>query len=132
MKKTIKATDIKLTEAISSYIEKIVSTIDKHIDHSDDSALVDIEVGRTTYHHKSGAVFKAEVTLYTKWGTFRSVAEKDDLYAAIDDVKDEISEMLGSRKKRRLDFIRRSGLKVKNLVRGFYTKGKYEWKRWRD
>jgi ribosome-associated translation inhibitor RaiA len=45
--------------------------------------------------------------------------EREDLYAAIDGMKDELIETLRSKKHKRIDFIRKSGLKLKNLLRGF-------------
>ncbi len=134
IKKTLKATNIELTDAIGSYVDKILMTIEKHVDADDTSAIADIEVGKTTHHHKSGDIFRAEVNLRTRIGTFRAVAETPDLYAAIDEVKDEIANVLASKKRRRTDFIRKSGLALKNVIRGAYDVGRGSWKkayRWR-
>ncbi|MFA6095854.1 MAG: ribosome-associated translation inhibitor RaiA [Candidatus Paceibacterota bacterium] len=129
MKKTIKATNIELTDAIGTYIDKILAAIEKHVDQDDTSVLADIEVGKTTHHHKSGDIFRAEVNLHTRIGTFRAVSETGDLYAAIDDVKDEISAALKSKKERKTDFVRRGGLAFKNMIRGIYEKGRGRWKK---
>ena len=135
IKKTLKATNIELTDAIGTYVDKILTAIEKHVDADDTSVLADIEVGKTSRHHKSGDdIFRAEVNLHTRLGTFRAVSETGDLYAAIDDVKDEISQMLASKKRRRNDFLRKSNLALKNMIRGAYDIGKGSWKkayRWR-
>lgn len=134
IKKTLKATNIELTDAIGSYVDKILTAIEKHVDIDDTSVLADIEVGKTSHHHKSGDIFRAEVNLHTRLGTFRAVSETGDLYAAIDDVKDEISQMLASKKRRRNDFLRKSNLALKNMIKGIYDKGRGSWKkayRWR-
>lgn len=129
IKKTLKAKNIELTDAIGSYVDKILIAIEKHVDTSDTSILADIEVGKTSHHHKSGDIFRAEVNLHTRLGSFRAVSETSDLYAAIDDVKDEISQMLASKKRRRNDFLRKSNLALKNMVRGAYDIGKGSWKK---
>lgn len=129
MKKTIKATNIELTDAVSSYVDKIISTIEKHIDPQDTSALVDIEVGKTSRHHKSGDIFMAEVNLHTRFGDFRSVAKTADLYSAIDEVKDELADTLSSKKRRRIDVVRRSARVLKDMVRGAYDFGQRGWRR---
>jgi ribosomal subunit interface protein len=129
IKKTLKAKNIELTDAIGSYVDKILVAIEKHVDMSDTSILADIEVGKTSHHHKSGDIFRAEVNLHTRLGTFRAVSETGDLYSAIDDVKDEISQMLASKKRRRNDFLRKSGLALKNVIRGAYDVGHKSWKK---
>ena len=134
IKKTLKATNIELTDAIGGYVDKILAAIEKHVELDDTSVLADIEVGKTSHHHRSGDIFRAEVNLHTRLGTFRAVSETSDLYAAIDDVKDEISQMLASKKRRRNDFLRKSGLALKNMIRGAYDVGRGSWKkayRWR-
>jgi len=135
IKKTLKATNIELTDAIGVYVDKILDAIEKHVEPDDTSALADIEVGKTSQHHKSGEIFRAEVTLHTRFGTFRAVSETNDLYAAIDDVKDEISQSLALSNRRRTGFLRKSSRALKNMVRGAYDIGRgglkkaYRWRK---
>jgi len=134
IKKTLKATNLELTDAIGNYVDKILATIEKHVEVGDTSVLADIEVGKTTHHHKSGDIFRAEVTLHTRFGTFRAVSETNDLYAAIDDVKDEIAQSLALSNRRRMSFLRKSSRVLKNVVRGAYDIGRGSLKkayRWR-
>ncbi|HEU5114269.1 MAG TPA: HPF/RaiA family ribosome-associated protein [Candidatus Paceibacterota bacterium] len=123
--KTIKGTGISLTPAIEAAIDKVIQPLDKYVDSDDTSATAQIEVGRTTYHHKSGEIFRAEINFHSRLGDFRAEAEKEDLYAALYAVKDELVEVLRSRKSKRVDFIRRSGLAVKNMLKGLpWRKGR--------
>jgi ribosomal subunit interface protein len=122
IKKTVKGTGIDLSDAISSAIDKVVASIDKYVDPSDTSALVDIEVGKTTNHHRSGEIFRAEINFHSRIGTLRAEAEKEDLYVALVAAKDEIVESLRSKKSKRTDFIKRSGAKIKNMIRGLYSR----------
>ena len=118
IKKTIKGTSITLTPAIEEAVQKLIEHIDRYIDPSDTSALAEVEVGRTTYHHKSGEIFRAEVNFHSRIGDLRVEAEREDLYAAIYAVKDELVEALRSKKTKRIDFVRRSGIAVKNMLKG--------------
>jgi ribosomal subunit interface protein len=122
IKKTVKGTGIDLSDAISSAIDKVVASIDKYVDPSDTSALVDIEVGKTTNHHRSGEIFRAEINFHSRIGSLRSESEKEDLYVALVEAKDEIIESLRSKKSKRTDFIKRSGVKIKNMIRGLYSR----------
>lgn len=84
----------------------------------EEEVLVNVEVGRTTKHHKSGDIFRAEIHITASGEEYYSAAEKDDLYAAIDEVKDEIVHELTSKRKRALRLFRRGGAKIKNLLKG--------------
>jgi ribosomal subunit interface protein len=118
IKKTLKGTGIDLSDAITASVDKVVASIDKYVDPSDTSALVDIEVGKTTNHHRSGEIFRAEINFHSRIGSLRAEAEKEDLYVALTAAKDEIVESLRSKKSKRTDFVRRSGIKLKNMLRG--------------
>lgn len=118
IKKTLKGTGIDLSDAITASVDKVVASIDRYVDPSDTSALVDIEVGKTTNHHRSGEIFRAEINFHSRIGSLRAEAEKEDLYVALTAAKDEIVESLRSKKSKRTDFVRRSGIKLKNMLRG--------------
>lgn len=118
IKKTIKSTNIELSPAIDAALEKLVQALDRYVDPSDTSALMQVEIGRTTNHHKSGDIFRAEVNFHSRLGDLRAEAEREDLYIALNVAKDEIVEALRSKKTKRIDFVRRSGLKLKNMLKG--------------
>lgn len=122
IKKTLKATGFEFTPAISDYLEKIIVSLDKLVPEHDESALVDIEVGKTTNHHKSGDIFRAEVNFRSALGHFRGEAEAGDVYSAIDIVRDEIVEQVRSKKDRKMSLVRKGGALVKNLLKGFGKK----------
>lgn len=127
MKINIKSTNIHLTPEISDYLQKKVNMLDRMIDASDTSIFCDVEVGKTTNHHKSGDVFRTEINLTKDGKFFRAVAEEGTLYASIDEAKDEILEELKHHKSKRITLIRRGGATVKNILKGI---GNYRpWRR---
>jgi ribosomal subunit interface protein len=124
IKKILKGTNIQLTEAIEAAGDKVVQALERYVAPDDTSAIAEIEVARTTNHHRSGDIFRAEVNFHSRLGSMRAEAEKEDLYAALSAVKDEIVEVLRSKKGKRIDFVRRSGLAVKNMLKGLPWKKK--------
>ncbi len=120
VQKIVKGTNLELTEAIHSAVDKVVEGITRYIDPADTSALAEVEVSRTTHHHKSGDIFRAEINLRTKIGSMRVEVSKEDLYVALTQAKDELAEMLRSKKSKRLDVVRKSGLKLKNMLRELF------------
>ena len=114
---SIKSTNIELTPAIKDYTEKRISGITKF---SGEDVVANIEIGKTTAHHKSGEFFRAEINIVTTLGKqFRAVSEKSDLYEAIDDVRNEIVREISSDKGKKEALWKRGARKVKNMMRGF-------------
>lgn len=64
-------------------------------------------------------MFRAEFNLFVGGKQYNAASEKEDLYAALDDVKDEIARELSKSKTRTRDLARRGGASIKNIVRGF-------------
>lgn len=122
--RTIKGTNIELTPAIDSAADRLVQSLEKYVDADDTGALAEVEVGRTTAHHRTGEIFRAEINFRSRLGTFRAEAEAVDLYAALSLVKDQIVETLRSRKAKKIDFVRRNAVKLKNMLKGLpWSKG---------
>jgi putative sigma-54 modulation protein len=95
----IKGTNMELTEAIKQYVDKKLGSLDKLTEkYSPCDAAV--EVGKTSQHHQKGEVFYAEFNLNIPGTNLRATSTKDDLYAAIDDAKDELKRQLVDRKER--------------------------------
>lgn len=122
MRINIKATGIELTPAISDYATKKVSSLNKYLNNAD--TVVQVEVGRSTQHHKSGEVFKAEVHITGAGLDLYGVSEQVDLYAAIDAVKDEIKGTLLQSKDRKETLFRRGARAAKDIIKGINPFGK--------
>jgi len=115
----IKATNTELTLAISSYVEEKVGGLDKFIVAEDpNSVLANVEIGMSTKHHNTGKIFRAEINLHMGGDYLRAVSEQEDLYAAIDDMRDQIAREITAHKNKKRDMFRRGGAVVKNLLRG--------------
>jgi len=119
MKYSTKATGIELTPAISDYCDKRFSAFDRFVSSlSPDAVKCEVEVGKTTQHHKSGDVFRAEVNLHIEGKNFYAVSEKDDLYAAIDEVKDEIVRQITADKDKTMTVMKKGALRIKEMLKG--------------
>jgi len=93
MRKIIKTKDLNLTDTIEDYLEKKLASLEKFLsDFNQESIITEIEVGRTTRHHQTGDIFRAEINLSINGKLFRVESERDDLYAAIDEVRDDLEQ----------------------------------------
>ena len=115
----IKTTAITLTPAISDYTNKRLEKI-MHLLDNDKSAVCDVELAKTTGHHQKGNIFKAEVHIVGAGKNYYASSERPDLFAAIDLVRDEITHEISAGKAKRISLIRRSGARVKNMVKGLW------------
>jgi ribosomal subunit interface protein len=117
MKTIIQVTRMENTEAIESYVKRKLASVERLLDKNDSSAKAAVEVGLDTKHHKKGDVFFAEIDLHTRQKNYHCVGHADDLYAAIDQVKDEISQEVKSFRQKKRDVAKRSARAVKGTIR---------------
>ena len=117
MKIQIKATGIELTPAIRDYVEKKLESLEKFIRTETETALAEVEVGTVNKHHKSGDIFRAELNLTMGGEKIYVHAEKDDLYAAIDEMRDISERELTASKDKKLTLAKRGAAKIKNLLK---------------
>jgi ribosomal subunit interface protein len=114
----IKTKNITLTSSIESYLSKKLLTLKKIVDLDADNVFAQVELGKTTNHHKSGNIFRAEINLRLGKKRIRAVSEKTDLYAAIDDMKDELSQEIKGKQEKQRTELRKGEAKIKDMVRG--------------
>lgn len=113
----IRAKNFEITPAIDEYVTKKISTLEKFLG-SGKEILCEVEIGRTTKHHKSGDIFRAEVNIVEPGGVqIFAQAEEVDLYTAIDIVRDESEREIVSRKQKKNTLYRRGGVAIKNLIK---------------
>lgn len=113
-----KATSILLTEAIRNYAEKRIVGVERFLGENSDEAIMDIELSQTTKHHKAGPIFRTEINLRIGKMRFRAVSVKEDLYASIDDAKDQLEREVVAEKGKSQRLFRRGALAVKNAIKG--------------
>ncbi len=108
-----------MSPAIEEYVFKKMQILEKFI--QDDSALCEVELAKSTKHHKAGDLFKAEANITFAGKQFYVLAEKEDIYAAIDLMRDEAERVIVSRRKRYIAKVRRGAKRIKDMF-----------KRWQD
>ena len=118
MKINIKATGMELTPAIASYVNKKISSVGKYLEKENVDPVAQVEVGKSTQHHKSGNVFRAEIHITGGAFDLYAVSEMGDLYAAIDVVRDEIVHNAVQSKGKRETLARKSAEMMKNMMKG--------------
>lgn len=104
MKINIKTTNLDLSDPIYAYVEEKIGALDKYIANIEGSQAREfqgkslyeawVEIGRTSYHHQKGDVYRAEVQIRLPGKSIRAESENWDLRLAIDEVRDELQRQL--------------------------------------
>jgi putative sigma-54 modulation protein len=95
----IKVRNVEMTDAIREYVEGKLSGLEKFCEKYSPCD-IRVEVGKESNHHNKGEIFRAEINMTIPGEVLRAESTKDDLYAAIDDAKDELKRQLIDRKER--------------------------------
>ncbi|MFZ2523042.1 MAG: ribosome-associated translation inhibitor RaiA [Minisyncoccia bacterium] len=113
----IRSKDYELTPAIEEYINKKLGSLDKFF--GGDNVLCEVEIGKSTEHHKSGDIFSAEVNISQPGSRqFYAKSEQSDLYSAVDMVRDDAEREIVSEKNKKETIFRKGALKLKNIIKG--------------
>lgn len=115
----ITSTNLSVSPTVEEYVSKKIKSLEKFLD-TNKQILYEVELGKTTNHHKSGDIYLAEINITCDGKQYFVSVEKDDLYAAIDEMRDEAEKVIISKRKKFLTTFRRGASKVKEAIRRFY------------
>lgn len=114
---TLTGLHLEITDAIRSYTLGKMDTLEKYVPHNDTSARLAVELSKTTNHHAHGQVFKAEGRLHIRGKEIVLESTQDDLYKAVDVLKDMLTREMAQYKDKERSIIRRGAQKVKALFK---------------
>ncbi len=87
----------ELTPAIKDYVEEKILSLQKY---NPSLMHVDVEVGLSTRHHQKGEIYECKAVVELKGqGVMRIEKDANDLYKAIDKVRDHLRAAFSDRKK---------------------------------
>jgi len=113
---------MSVTEAVHDYVIKRITNLGKLLSSIEDKngeVAVYFDVAKTTNHHKSGEIFRADCSVMIDGKKFYADSEKDDLYEAIDEVKENLFREIRHSKNKKEALFLRGANKVKNILKGF-------------
>ena len=120
MRVVLKQKNLTFTPAIREYVEKkLVSPVQKLVGggKADELVILEIEIARTTTHHRKGLVYYAEANVSRGKTLIRVEAQDQDIYAAIDALKDELEGRLKSLKEKSVSVARTRARSAKQIIR---------------
>lgn len=115
MERVIHSKNIEIGESISFYIDKKLKKIEKFFKR-DSTAKINFEIEKVTYHHKKGAIYRAEINILIENTLLRAEARTESLYSAIDEAQAEILRQTKKFKKKRFDLFVRGARLLKQAT----------------
>lgn len=113
---------MELTSAIHDYVIKRITNLGKLLskieETSSEEVLVRFNVAKTTNHHKMGDIFQADCSISIKGENFHSGTNEEDLYQAIDAVKENLFREISKEKDRKQALFKRGATSVKKMMKG--------------
>lgn len=109
--------DFELTDSIKIYVQEKMSSLNKFFNIESDSIIFKIKLGKTTNKQSHGKIFFIDVGIKTPKKNFGCYEESEDIYVAVDRVKDELSRSIIQFKNKVISTSRREDKKIKNELR---------------
>lgn len=97
MTTNIRAMGMDLTDAIRTYVEEKFASLEKY---SNKIVRIDVDLGKTSNHHNKGDIFTCAAIIQIPGDVLKIEKTEEDLYKAIDKVKDHYREVLVNIKER--------------------------------
>jgi len=121
MQINLQGKNLELTEKIKDYVSKRVTNLEKLLSRIEDGqgeVRASFEVSRSTNHHKAGIVYHADCLIKIDGKEFYASSDKEDLYQAIDAVKDSLYQEINKNKDRKQTLYKRGASSVKKMMKG--------------
>jgi len=121
MRINLQGKNMELTDAIKDYVlekETNLGRLLSKIEVGNKEAIINFEVSKATNHHKSGLVFHADCLINLSGKEFYGSADKEDLYSAIDEVKEKLFNEIQKNKDKSQTLFRRGAMSVKKMLKG--------------
>ena len=113
---TIFCKDFELTDAIKTYLADKMSSLEKFLNDPEEITF-NARLGKTSNHHNHGKIFYAEVSIHTPEKNFGARMEAEELYEAIDLLKDDLATNITHYKDKTRSLSRKEEQKFKQEVR---------------
>ncbi len=121
MKINLQAKNMEITPAIRDYVIKRVTNLEKLLttmEAGKGEAVVSFDISKNTNHHKAGNVFHADCLITIQGKEFYGGTDQEDLYVAIDTVKENLFREINKNKDRRQTLFKRGAASVKKMLKG--------------
>ena len=110
----LKTKNIELTPQIKDYTQKRLNYFDKFVKKIDPKAVIcDVELEKIVSDQRKGDIFRAEINLEIAGNFYRGEEKSENIFSAVDMVKDQVVREVKRDKERRVDLMRRGARSIR-------------------
>ncbi|MBU1180059.1 ribosome-associated translation inhibitor RaiA [Patescibacteria group bacterium] len=113
---SIKYTNIEADPALNGYLEEKIAALNKYVENFGTPRDIRVELEKTTRHHQTGPFFRAEANISIPGHMFRAEQTADDIYDAIDMLKNDLERQLSDYSDKLRAKKREGGRKAKKML----------------
>lgn len=111
---TVYCKDFYLTETIKNYLEDKLSSLYKYLNKDEESVNFNARLGKLSNSTHNGKIYYVEVSVHTPEKNYGARMEEEDLYAAIDLLKDELMKNITTYRDRKRTLSKKDAQKFKH------------------
>ncbi len=113
---SLKTKNLTLTPELLTHLEKRLATLERLLPKRGAAMVCDVELSKTTKHHQSGKIFRAEFNLKINNDLLRAEATEETIENAIDHAKNELKRELDKRSSKGKDVARKGARTAKAMT----------------
>ncbi|MEN9946584.1 MAG: ribosomal subunit interface protein, partial [Pseudomonadota bacterium] len=83
--------DFDLTDAIKLYATEKMSALNKYFPNDGEETSFHLRLGKVTNNQSTGKIYYAEVSIKSPTKNFGALVECEDIYSALDKLKDDLA-----------------------------------------
>ena len=108
---------MNLTPAFKEYVRKKINALSRFLRRfdRDNEVTAEVEIERTTEHHRHGEIYHASVDVHLPGKRVRAEEAHSDLLAAVEIAKDKAKEDLRKHKEKIVEHSKRSSKRTSRL-----------------
>lgn len=114
----VKASGIEYTDTLRAYLEKKLKMLERLLPKTAPDIIFEVGLGKSTKHHKSGKIYRAEINLSYGAVMHRAEADAETIEIAIDEMKKELKAEISKRRGKREEKARNGGRILKKMIKG--------------
>lgn len=121
MKINLQGKSIELTESIKDYVLKRITNLEKllsGIEERGGEVKVSFDISKSTNRHKKGEIFHVDCLIKIDGKEFYTSFDAEDLYSAVDEVKETLFSDIQKNKDRRQTLFKRGAASIKKMLKG--------------
>ena len=122
MQLQLKSTNFTVTEQVKAYVQEKIEPLEELLRARKVNFSGWIELARTSKHHQSGEIYRAEIQLRIPGESLRAEGKSENIFAAIQEAKERAEREIKQHKQKIIAKDRKARRRLKDIFSNFWRK----------